>query len=518
MEIIKIICPINGKELYELEQASDEIIAKAFETARSLQDTVRYMSMSEKLAAIGRVSDYVRKNRESILTRIIEETGKSRFDAMSTEIFEILDVIDYYRDAAKKIGQPKKVHTPLVLLGKKSEIWYEPMGTVLIISPWNYPLIQGIIPSILAFLAGNTVILKPSEITPLRGLIEQILDGANFPKNAIQVVYGGKEVGQKLIAQRPDKIHFTGSVATGKKIMAQASEQLIPVDLELGGKDPSIVFDDVDLEIAVQGVIWGAMTNAGQSCTSIERAYVHEKIYNKFVERAVECMKKLRPSHPNRDYTKPENIDLGAMTTEFQCKVIEEHIADAVAKGARVLVGGKREPGSRHFPPTLLVDTTHDMLIAYEETFGPVLPIMKFKDEAEAIKLANDSPYGLSASVWSKDLKKAKRVASKLKTGNVSINSHMLTEANPALPFGGVKNSGFGRYKGDEGILTFCYSKSILVEPNHKKIEAHWYPQTETKYNLMSSLIDAFFPRPRKWLGFAKVGLKLDNIGKKERL
>jgi acyl-CoA reductase-like NAD-dependent aldehyde dehydrogenase len=209
---------------------------------------------------------------------------------------------------------------------------------------------------------------------------------------------------------------------------------------------------------------------------------------------------------------------MGCMTAEFQLRIVEEQLAEAVAQGARVLCGGERVAGTLSFPPTVVVDVTHAMKLGSEETFGPVLPVMKFKNEAEAIALANDSVYGLSASVWSKDLERAERVARAIKVGNVSINNHMLTEGNPALPFGGVKDSGFGRYKGEWGLLTFSNVKAIILGPNNQAIEPHWYPQTATKYDLFTRLMRSFFSRPRKWLKFLPVGLQLDSLGSKEKI
>jgi acyl-CoA reductase-like NAD-dependent aldehyde dehydrogenase len=473
------------------------------------------MSVTERVTEVLKLRDYIISNREKIITRLISETGKSRVDAYTSEIFEICDVIDVFRKKAPQVLKEKKVPTPIVLMGKKSKIIYQPLG---IIPPWNYPVYQGLVPSILAFLAGNAVIVKPSEHTPLKGLFEEIYEKSGFIKNAIQVIYGSGITGSKLIDKRPDKIHFTGSCNTGKKVMAQASKYLIPVDLELGGKDPAIVFEDVNLERTVNGIMWGGFTTAGQSCTSIERCYVHESIYNKFVELITEKTKKLKPSRAGRNIDDPSDCDVGCITTEFQVKIIEEHIKDAIEKGARVMCGGKREENSRHFPPTIIADATHEMKIMTEETFGPVIPVMKFKTEEEAINLANDSEYGLSASVWSKDLKRAERVAKKIITGNVSINSHMLTEGNPHLPFGGVKQSGFGRYKGEEGLLTFSNSKSVLIDVQGNKIEPHWYPFTKNKYHLLDSIVTSFFSGKKNWIKFAIAGLKLDSIGNKEKI
>jgi len=507
--------PATGAKLYDLNAATSGDIQQAFATARKVQKKIAAMSPKARVSEVIKISDYLVEHYDQVVDRIVAETGKTRFEALSNEIFEICDGIDYFRDRAPKILEDKKVHTPLLLMGKKSKIVHEPLGVVAIIAPWNYPLIQCFTPSILAFLAGNAVIFKPSEVTPLHGLYEEIMKGAEFMKDAIQVVYGGKDVGAALIRHKPDKIHFTGSTRAGKQIMAAAADHLIPVDLELGGKDPAIVFDDVDIEKTANGIAWGAFTNAGQSCTSIERCYVHESIYQPFLEELKRITGKMRlPADPKDMNT----CDMGCMTADFQLEIVEKQLKDAVGKGAHIETGGKKMNDSMLFPPTILSGVTEDMAIAQEETFGPVLPLLTFQSEEEVIDRANESEYGLSASVWTKDLKRAERVAKALKVGNVAINNHMLTEANPALPFGGIKQSGFGRYKGDWGITTFSNIKSIISGPNNKVIEPHWYPFTQTKYALFPKMMKAFFRRPRNWFGFAKTGLKLDTLGTKEKI
>jgi acyl-CoA reductase-like NAD-dependent aldehyde dehydrogenase len=515
---IDIVNPINLQKLYSIKETSDEEVSMIFSKAENVGKKIAALSLEQRIKEIHKLRNYIIENRDMILTRIVEETGKSRMDALTSELFEVGDVIDYYSSASKKILANETIHTPIVLMGKKSKVFYEPLGTILIITPWNYPFYQCIVPSVLAFITGNAIIVKPSEHTPLKGLVEEIVEKSGFMKDAIQIAYGTGLTGKKLIDARPDKIHFTGSSNTGKKIMAHAAQQLIPVDLELGGKDPSIVFEDVNIERTVNGVMWGGLTNAGQSCTSIERLYVQEKIYDEFISTLTDRVKKLKMSSPERAYKTSEDCDVGAMTTEFQVKKVEEHIADAVAKGAKILCGGKRPTGTRHFEPTVISDVNHSMLIMTEETFGPVIPVMKFKSEEEAVKLANDSIYGLSASVWSKDMKRCERVARKIKTGNVSINSHMLTEGNPALPFGGTKQSGFGRLKGRWGLESFSNIKAVIIDVQSKKIEPHWYPFTASKYKLMSDLILNFFYKSKNWLKFAMVGLTLDNIGNKEKI
>ncbi len=514
---IKVQNPGTGESLYEFDPAGEKEIAEVFATAREIRGKIGAMNVKQRVAETVKISEYLIEHHEEIARQIVEETGKTKFEALSNEIFEICDGIDYYRNAAPKILKPGKVHTPLILMGKKSKIYYEPLGTVLIIAPWNYPLIQCFLPSLLAFLAGNAVVFKPSEVTPLKGLYEQIMDGAGFMKNAIQIIYGDKETGVKLIEAKPDKIHFTGSTRAGRQVMAAAAKSLIPVDLELGGKDPAIVFEDVNIEKTANGIIWGAFTNAGQSCTSIERCYVHESIYEKFIDEVKKITSKLRIADPEKA-KRGEGFDVGCMTAKFQLEKVEAQLDDAVRKGAEIIEGGTRKENTMIMPPSIVVNVTKDMRLISEETFGPVLPIVKFKTEEDAIRLANDTEYGLGASVWSKDLKRAERVARALKVGNVAINNHMLTEANPALPFGGMKNSGFGRYKGDWGLITFSNIKSVIMGPSDKVIEPHWYPFTEAKYKTFPKLMKAFFSRPRKWLQFALVGLKLDSMGNKEKI
>ena len=521
---VQVKNPANGQFLYDLPPVTDDELALVFQRARDAQREIAAMPVEERVRETVKISDYLVENHEGVIDRLVRETGKTRFEALSNEVFEICDGIDYYRDEAPKILKPRKVHTPLVLMGKQSKILLEPLGVVLVIAPWNYPLIQCFSPSLLAFLAGNAVVFKPSEVTPLKGLYEEIIEGSGFMqrtqagKHAIQVVYGDKDVGARLVEMHPDKIHFTGSTRGGRQVMAAAARHLIPVDLELGGKDPAIVFEDVNIERTANGIVWAAFTNAGQSCTSIERCYVQESIYEAFSAEALRLAQKLRWGKPRADSSEPEACDMGCMTAEFQLQIVEEQIRDAVEKGARILCGGQRVPGTLLFPPTVVTNITANMKLAAEETFGPVLPLMKFKTEEEAIRLANDSPYGLGASVWSRDLPRAERVAGALKAGNVAINNHMLTEANPALPFGGVKESGFGRYKGEWGLTTFCNIKSIILGPNNQALEAHWYPFTPTKYALFKSLMRAYFSRPRKWLQFLRAGLTLDSLGSKEKI
>ncbi len=515
----EVLNPITEQTLYTISDTSTSDVQKVFQNVRAAQQVIAQKSIDWRIKEIYKIRDYIKANREEITNKIIEETGKARFDALTSEIFEIIDVIDVITKKVKKVLKDEKVSTPLVLLGKSSKVIYEPLGIVLIITPWNYPLYQALIPSFYAFLSGNAAVVKPSELTPLKGLIEEILTASGFMQDAIQVVYGGRETGKALIDAKPNKIHFTGSTRAGKEIMKQAAEHLIPVDLELGGKDPSIVFDDVNLSRTVNGVMWGAFTTAGQSCTSIERLYVHENIYDVFVNDIVARTKRLRTPEAKTDITQPDAYDIGCMTSPAQIKIIEAHLADATEKGAKILCGGTTKQSLQNcFLPTVVTGVNHSMKIMQEETFGPVLPIMKFKTEQQVIELANDSEYGLGASVWSKDLKRADRIARALVCGNVSINNHMITEANPNLPFGGVKQSGIGRYKGKWGLHTFSNIKSIVTDKQGSIIDPHWYPFTKEKYKMINTVLDHLIGGKLNIFKVLPAALKLDSIGKQQQI
>lgn len=513
MTDISVTNPLSGQVLYHLSEPSPEERQQVWQQARSAQERVAGLSVNQRANAVIRLQHVIHNQKEQILDRIVNETGKSRFDALSSEIFGCLDACEHLARIAPTALADQQAHTPLVLMGKKSQIWFEPLGTVLVIAPWNYPFYQILVPALSAFLAGNAVLLKPSELTPLKGLIEDLLKASDFPEHALQLVYGGKATGQALVEARPELIFFTGSVASGKKIMATAAQNLTPVVLELGGKDPMLVFEDVNLERTVNGALWGALTTAGQSCTSVERLYIHQSLYKRCVELLKNKMEKLRAVSQIG-----EPAEIGNMTAPFQLETIEAQLAEAVAEGAQILCGGQRTKDSMYFPPTLVVDVHHGMKLMREETFGPVLAVMAFETEAEAIALANDSPYGLSASVWSADLARAERVARQLKVGNVSINNVMLTEANPALPFGGIKASGFGRYKGVWGLETFCNLKSVLIDSQNGKIEANWFPYTPERYRLFSQLTAALFSAQKSLLKTLLTGLKLESQAQKEKL
>lgn len=488
--------PLSAQEIREISQ-----IARL-----EIQNT----SLDERLRLIASLKDVVLKHRHRIMDRIQAETKKARLDALSSEIFPLLDHLDFLEKNAKKILKDKKVKTPLAMMGKSSMVHYGPLGTVLVISPWNYPFYQAIVPISTAIICGNSVIYKPSEITPLKGLVEEILELSGIPATWAQICYGDGQLGAKLIETRPDKIFFTGSVATGKKIMQEASKHLIPVELELGGKDPMIVFDDVNVERAVAGALWGGMTNSGQSCTSVEKLFVHESIYDKFKARLIEKADEIKMG-----FDREGESDMGDITSPLQVKIIKEQLEALKANQGQVLNKRLWDSSSSRIAP-MIIEASDSDLISNEETFGPILCLYKFSHESEVIARANDSKYGLSASVWSADKKRCLRVACALECGNVSINNVMLTEGNHHLPFGGMKNSGFGRYKGRWGLESFSNIKSILVDSNGPKIEANWYPYGKEKTKLFDAMMEGLYGRGLKsFFQFAINGIKLESLAAK---
>ncbi|PIP89714.1 MAG: aldehyde dehydrogenase [Bdellovibrionales bacterium CG12_big_fil_rev_8_21_14_0_65_38_15] len=474
---------------------------------------IRELTIEQRLKYVTALKKLILREKEIIIERIQDDTKKSKSDALVSEIFGVLDHLSFLEKETKKALADEKIKTPIALLGKKSRIYYEPLGTILIISPWNYPFYQAIVPIMAAFVSGNASIYKPSEFTPLTGLVEDLMKRIGMNQHWVQVVYGDGQIGSQLIDQRPDKIFFTGSVATGKKIMQQAASQLIPVELELGGKDPSIVFADANIKRAASGVVWGALTNCGQSCTSVERVYVQDTCVDEFTAEVKSIVDEIKQS---RDYD--GDSDFGGMTTSNQVAIVKNHLDDAISKGATLLCGHQWDGKNEMIPALVLTNVTEEMLIAHEETFGPIIPIMGFNDENEVISRANNSPYGLSASVWSHDLKRCDRVARALEVGNVSINNVMLTEGNHYLPFGGQKNSGIGRYKGVHGLRSFCNMKSILIDSDSKKIEANWFPYSKKKYQLFSKMTDgAFSGGLINFLKFAIFGTLTEGLSQKRR-
>ncbi|MFP6847210.1 MAG: aldehyde dehydrogenase family protein [Pseudomonas sp.] len=490
-----------------------EISQVAFENARMALRAHSQLSIPARLAELSKLKQTILANRSMIIERVMQEVGKCRTDALIAEILGTLDWLNWLENNAERLLKPEKIKTPITLLGKQSLLLHEPLGVVLIICPWNYPFHNAITGIAAAIAAGNAVVYKPSEHSPCKGLIEHVLACSPILQALVQVVYGNGSLGSALIEQQPAKIFFTGSGPTGSKIMAQASRELIPVELELGGKDPMIVFADAPIARSVAGALWGGFTNAGQSCSGVERLLVEHSVIDRFVDSLVQAAEKLVVRVGDNG-----DADVGRMTVGFQRDKVIEHVQDALKRGARLRFGAIPEANSLTVQPIILDRVTADMRVWTEETFGPVLPVMAFTSESQAIELANDTHYGLCASVFSADAQRALRVAAALEVGGVSINNVNMSEGNPGLPFGGAKKSGFGKLRGPEGLLGFTRSKAILIDKSGTKIEANWYPYTPRKFKLFERFIQALYgPRRLRLLAIAWHGLRLEAFSQKPR-
>jgi len=409
-------------------------------------------------------------------------------------VLVVLDAARFLIDNAYRLLRDEPVpHGNLATRLKSGWLVREPYGVIGIVSPWNYPFSIPATETLAALVAGNAVVLKPSEFTSLVALeLQSLLREASVPRDVFQVVVGDGATGAALVYSQIDKLVFTGSVATGKRIAASAAERLLPVVLELGGKDPMLVLDDADVDVASSAAVWGAFVNAGQTCLSVERCYVHRSLYPQFLRACVEKTKRLRVGNGLDRET-----DVGPMIHERQFRMVEAHVEHAVARGAQVLAGGSRllELGGNFYQPTVVADVTHEMRIMREETFGPVLPVMAFDTDEEAVRLANDSEYGLAASVWTRNRQRGERLARRIQAGTVMVNDVVSCFGISEAPHGGVKSSGVGRTHGRFGLEEMVRLKYVDVDrmPGMKKV--WWYGYGTSFARQMEGFLDFQFAR-----------------------
>ena len=503
MEILQAINPVTRDVIEEYQRSHPEEVTKAVVKSRRSFENWKKISVLKRMEYLKAIRFNIMDNLDEYAAIISEDTGKVLTESLMSDILPTLDFIRYYEKNTEEFLKSKKRDTPLTFQGGKSYITYQPLGVIGIIAPWNFPFQLSMIPVITALAAGNTIVIKPSNETPTIGaLIERIMIESELPQGVVQVLQGGREVVSALIEAKPNKIFFTGSVSTGKKIMEQASKYLIPVELELGGKDPMIVLNDANIDRAVEGAIYGGFANAGQVCISVERLYLQEGIADEFLNKLKNRVKKLNIGTQIND-------DIGAMTTTDQILQVQKQIESAIKKGARLETPLLIEKNLFH--PVILTEVTHDMEIMTEETFGPVLPVMTFKTLEEGIRLANDSDYGLNASIWTKDITLGKKIASELVTGNVMINDVLKNAGNPDLPFGGTKYSGIGKYHGREGLYSFSLETSVMVNKGKKPKEVNWFPYSEKKYDGLIELLKTL----NEDKNILKKGGDLLKIGKK---
>lgn len=486
--------PATGEILRELECAGEGEVEAAVARARAAQAAWADLGLRHRIAVMREFQAKLFARKSEVAAAITREVGKPLAEALVTEVLVVLDAARFLIDNAWGLLRDEPVpHGNLVTKLKSGWLVREPHGVIAIISPWNYPFSIPATETLAALVAGNAVILKPSELTPLVALeLAGLLHAAGVPEDVFQVVIGEGPAGAALLRSPIDKLVFTGSVATGKRIASAAAERLLPVVLELGGKDPMLVLDDADVDVASSAAVWGAFVNAGQACLSVERCYVHRSLYEAFAKACAEKTKQLRIGNGMDPHT-----DVGPMIQERQVRIVEAHVEDAKARGARVLVGGMRLPelGVNFYAPTVLADVTHDMRIMREETFGPVLPMMACIDDDEAVRLANDSEYGLAASVWTRDRKRGERLARRIHAGTVMVNDVISCFGISEAPHGGVKASGVGRTHGRFGLDEMVRVKYLDMDrlPGMKKVWWHGYGESFRRQ--MEGFLDMQFAR-----------------------
>ncbi len=475
-EMLTSYDPRTGLPVGEVAITRPDEVPAVVERSRKAFDEWKRLTDQERRAILKRFKRVVLAEGRHIAEVVRSEAGKPLTEAYSLDVVTALTVMDYYIRNAEKLLRPRKGRSwPFISTGGWTE--YHPRGVAGVITPWNYPFFLAMIPTITALSAGCSVVLKPSEATPLTGqLLGDLAAQAGLPTDLIQVIHGDGSLGAALAESEVDVLSFTGSTKVGKLVAVAAAKRLTPIVLELGGNDAMVVLDDADLEQTARAAVWGGMVNAGQTCISVERLYVVDAVYDEF-------LRELDKAFDSIAVATEDKRDIGPIIHPPQLETIEAHVRDALEKGARLLRGGKRaltETGI-YYEPTLLVDVDHTMTIVKDETFGPVIPVIRVADESAALLMANDTRFGLHGSVWSKNRARAARFASQMKSGTVAVNDVGINFIVPTVSFGGIGDSGYGSNFGADGIrTTYCYAKSIttarLPSPTSKLLGA-WYPR-----------------------------------------
>ena len=493
---IRVENPATGEVIGTVPNRSADEVAEIVARARAAQPAWEALGFAGRARILRRAQKWVVDNSERLIETIVSETGKTYEDAQLAEISYVANSFGFWAKHASEFLADEKIKSsnPFVA-GRKLILRFRPVGVVGVIGPWNFPLSNSFGDCIPALAAGNACVLKPSEVTPLSSLVvEEMAHEIGMPEHVFSVATGDGETGAALVDE-VDFVMFTGSTKTGRKVMERAARTLTPVSLELGGKDPMIVLDDADIDRAANAATFYAMNNAGQVCISTERAYVDEAVYDEFVAKVTDNVRKLRQGESHG----PGEADVGAVIFPPQLDIVEDHVRDAVDKGARVLTGGKRAEGAgRYYEPTVLVDVDHTMKCMTDETFGPTLPIMKVRGAEEALRLANDSPYGLAASVWTRDMARGEDVARRVEAGAVCVNDSQINYVALELPMGGWKASGLGSRHGAGGIRKYCDQQAILITRFAPKKDIHMFPNSKLKSGLIGRTLRLLYGRGKR--------------------
>lgn len=493
------INPATLDRIGEVECASIGDAPAIIKRARSATYYLRRAGAGAIKRLLRRIGDTILQDADNIARQITASTGKPIVESYGAEIFPTLQAVDYLIAQIDRIHKP---YTPGIgifrFMGRKSYIFPKPMGVVLNITPWNFPFSISMTNSLFALAAGCSVVLKPSEFTPMVGeLIRDIVvracsaEGTGEP--VFQVIQGDAEVSRALIREKPDKVVFTGSTATGRKVASACAELLIPHVLELGGKNVAIVLDDVDVEFTVRGLAWGAFTNSGQVCSAIGRVLLPENRYDDIMPRLIEYVEKLRQGDPTKIET-----DLGSLTTKHQFEKVRAKVEESRAAGGKVLCGGSVNsnfPGY-FYRPTIIEVESDTIPAACEELFGPVLPVGRYHTLESAIETVNKNSYGLHATVWSKNTARAFEIAKKLSVGTVIVNDASYTYAIPAVPWGGLRDSGYGITHSHYGLQEFLFPAHVNVTSPTLGFSPWWFGYGQSKYDLIKEMMCRFYGKP----------------------
>lgn len=494
---IEVKSPATGERLGEVAVTTAPEVAEAGRRARLAASAWREMPLRQRAKILLGARDLFIAHRDELIELLSRENGKPRMEAL-VEIAYVGDMLTFYANQGRKFLRPHRIK-PHLMRTKRVTVHYQPRGVVGFIAPWNFPLILTVGESIPALMAGNAVLIKPSEWTPLialRGaeLLRQNFVANGLPADLIQIVNGFGETGTALV-DAVDMISFTGSTATGRRVAERAAQRLIPACLELGGKDPMIVLRDANLERAANAAVWGAFTNSGQVCISVERVYVEEPVADRFIDLVVAKTKSLRQGVDSTESGSDHRVDVGAITFPRQIETVISQVEQAREGGAKILTGGQPNPDlpGRFYQPTVLTEVDHSMRVMTEETFGPLLPIMRVRDEAEALRLANDSPYGLNASVWTGNRAHGEKLAARVEAGMTCVNDVIAGFGITDAPSGGLKQSGIGKRHGAEGIRRFSNQQVIVTDIFGLKREPIWYPYSAGFERAFSAAIALLF-------------------------
>ena len=490
---IALTNPASLEPLCEFECQSKKQVDAVVATARKAQKQWGATPLKERIQMMLKLRDLILEKQDEIVASIMRETGKPAQDALMMEVFSACSFISYWCKQAPKTLKDEKMRAPGIMgFEKKVHLIYKPLGVVAVIAPWNGPFLLVANPCVQAMLAGNAVVAKGSEVTPQSSkLFAALCLEVGIPEGVCNVVIGDGLTGSALTTADINKVSFTGSVATGKKVAAACAEKLIPCSLELGGKDAFIVCADADLDKAAHGAVWGGFVNTGHVCCAVERVYVEAPVYDAFVGKVTVLAKSIRQGQQHGI-----NEDLGAVFWDRQLALMEKQVEDAKSRGAKALSGGERNTDLKglYYPATIIVDVPEDADLMTKETFGPILPIIKVKDVEEAIAKANKSSYGLHGSVWTNDEAKGLEIAKRIETGCMAVNDIGIMYGVPNAPYGGIKESGVGSVNGRTALRDYSQAMPIVVGP-YRGIEGG-YPYSQEKYDQMKKLMNFLWKNP----------------------